>query len=206
MWWKMQLMEVGNRIAYMELAFERAWNLLQRRENVETDRAPLRGGAEALFTWLGVGDNPDVATSEGEVGDLLHLPSAEGRQPHSIKLEIFALKLDRRARRVCLALGHPRYEPPVQEGQDEHPCADSLSVCSFVLITDEVDDEDDAVSSFSSVGDAQGEGRVDLEPIKGERGDVMRMHECQHQDHCVGPGDARVTKRRLPPVTHHYQP
>lgn len=81
-----------------------------------------------------------------------------------------------------------------------------LSVCSFVLITDEVDDGDDAVSSFPSVGDAQGEGRVDLEPIKGERGDVMRMHECQHQDHCVGPEDARVTKRRLPPVTHHYQP
>lgn len=80
------------------------------------------------FTWLRVGDNPYVATPEREVGDLLHLPPAEGRQPHSIKLEVFALKLNRRARRVCLALGHPRNKSPAQGQENAHSHANSLVI------------------------------------------------------------------------------
>lgn len=94
----------------------------QQWRNLKTERAQRRGWRRALFTWLWVGDNPYVATSEGEIGDLLHLPPAEGRQPHSIKLEVFALKLNRRARRVCLALGHRPNEPPAQwEGKRATP-------------------------------------------------------------------------------------
>lgn len=111
------LMITKEACSHLRLLRQRAANSQEMRRRSEHCYGRWRRGS---FTWLWVGDNPYVATSEGEVGDLLHLPSAEGRQPHSIKLEVFALKLNRRARRVCLALGHPRNEPPVQEQQNAH--------------------------------------------------------------------------------------
>lgn len=124
-----------------------------------------------VFTWLWVGDNPYVATSQGEVGDLLHLPSAEGRQPHSIKLEVFALKLNRRARRVCLALGHPRNEPPVQEQQNAHTHENSFLFCFlFFLIKDEGDgDEGDLICP--SLRDAEARRRWTSWPAANRAGE-----------------------------------
>ena len=73
-----------------------------------------------MFTGFGIGDDPYVATSEREVGDVVHLAPAEGWHPHSVKLEVFAFELDRVARRLRLALGHHlapcRPEPKTSAG------------------------------------------------------------------------------------------
>lgn len=163
------------------------------------------GWRRGLFTWLWVGDNPNVATSEGEIGDLLHLPSAEGRQPHSIKLEVFALKLNRRARRVCLALGHrPKRAARARKRKRAHRCERSLHRNKrwrrredffFFLNT--------AAARFGMRGARGGcctaSRWVDLQPITRERSDVMRAHETQHQDH----GRGRARARRMD-ASHHF--
>lgn len=70
-----------------------------------------RGGVRAGLTGLGVGDDPHVAGPHREVGDLLHLPAAKGRQPHAVELEVLALELARRAGGLRLALRHAAARP-----------------------------------------------------------------------------------------------
>lgn len=124
-----------------------------------------------LFTWLGVRDNPNVATSQGETGDFFHLPSAKGRQSHSVKLEVFALKLDRCARRVCLALRHRRLGPPVPKQQS---C--TLARTAFISVKVKAADEKcsgDFNFLAALLRDAEARYRGGLQPISLERSDVI---------------------------------